>query len=120
MSLFRNRLQDKITTATVGSIKHEFICDINGIDFNEVLLADMDLLLLSNMLVKVDLMSIANCLEIRSSFLDQEVVEFAFGLPSEYKVDGGMKKIVQDAFRNYLPPELYNRPKHGFEIPLLD
>ena len=30
------------------------------------------------------------------------------------------KKIVQDAFRQYLPPELYNRPKHGFEIPLLD
>lgn len=30
------------------------------------------------------------------------------------------KKIVQDAFRKYLPEELYNRPKKGFEIPLLD
>ena len=30
------------------------------------------------------------------------------------------KKIVQDTFRKYLPDELYNRPKHGFEIPLLD
>jgi asparagine synthase (glutamine-hydrolysing) len=29
------------------------------------------------------------------------------------------KKIVQDAFRNVLPPELYRRPKHGFEVPLL-
>ena len=29
------------------------------------------------------------------------------------------KKILQDAFRSYLPPELYNRPKHGFEVPLL-
>ena len=30
------------------------------------------------------------------------------------------KKIVQDAFRAMLPPELYDRPKHGFEIPMLD
>ncbi len=29
------------------------------------------------------------------------------------------KRIVQDAFRNYLPKELYNRPKKGFEVPLL-
>jgi asparagine synthase (glutamine-hydrolysing) len=62
----------------------------------------------------------ANSLEMRSPFLDQEVVEFAFGLPSAYKIDGSMKKkIVQDAFRDLLPPELYNRPKQGFDIPLL-
>jgi asparagine synthase (glutamine-hydrolysing) len=58
---------------------------------------------------------------VRSPFLDQEVVEFAFGLPSEYKIDANIKKkIVQDAFRHLLPEELYNRPKHGFEIPLLE
>jgi len=48
-------------------------------------------------------------------------VEFAFGLPASYKISKGMKKrIVQDAFRNMLPEELYNRPKRGFEIPLRD
>jgi asparagine synthase (glutamine-hydrolysing) len=73
------------------------------------------------MLVKVDMMSMANGLEIRSPFLDHEVVDFAFTLPTAYKIDGKMKKkIVQDAFRSYLPEEIYNRPKHGFEIPLLD
>ncbi len=30
------------------------------------------------------------------------------------------KRIVQDAFRPILPPELYDRPKKGFEVPLLD
>ncbi|MBA2498952.1 MAG: hypothetical protein H0V30_04435 [Chitinophagaceae bacterium] len=61
----------------------------------------------------------ANSLEVRSPFLDLEVVDFAFSLPTRYKVDGKMKKkIVQDAFRSYLPAELYNRPKKGFEIPL--
>ncbi|RYG29826.1 MAG: asparagine synthase, partial [Chitinophagaceae bacterium] len=66
------------------------------------------------------MMSMANSLEIRSPFLDQEVVDFAFGLPVEYKINSRMKKrIVQDAFRNLLPVELYNRPKQGFDVPLL-
>ncbi|OSZ81884.1 asparagine synthase (glutamine-hydrolyzing) [Chitinophagaceae bacterium IBVUCB1] len=90
-------------------------------DFNEVLQTDMNLVLLSDMLVKVDMMSMANSLEVRSPFLDYKVVDFAFSLPVAYKVDGSMKKkIVQDAFRGMLPAEIYNRPKHGFEIPLLD
>jgi asparagine synthase (glutamine-hydrolysing) len=93
---------------------------IDGGDYNQMLLADMNLVLLSDMLVKVDLMSMANSLEIRSPFLDYKVVDFAFSLPAEYKINGQLKKrIVQDAFRSMLPEELYNRPKQGFEIPLL-
>jgi asparagine synthase (glutamine-hydrolysing) len=90
-------------------------------DMNEVLLNDMHLVLPGDMLVKVDLMSMANSLEVRSPFLDYEVVDFAAGLPAEYKISGlGRKRIVQDAFRAILPPELYNRPKQGFEVPLLN
>lgn len=89
-------------------------------DFNEFLYTDMQLVLPNDMLTKVDLMSMAHGLEIRVPFLDYTVVNFAFSLPSEFKVDGSMKKkIVQDAFRNQLPKELYNRPKQGFEVPLL-
>jgi asparagine synthase (glutamine-hydrolysing) len=67
------------------------------------------------------MMSMANSLEIRSPFLDAEVVEFAFGLPVDFKINATMKKrIVQDAFRSLLPSELYNRPKQGFDIPLLN
>ena len=91
-----------------------------GGDLNEVLLTDMTLVLPYDMLTKVDLMSMANSLEVRTPFLDYEVVNFAFSLPVSSKVDGGLKKrIVQDAFRHELPPELYDRPKHGFEVPLL-
>lgn len=89
-------------------------------DLNEVLLTDMNLVLPYDMLTKVDLMSMANSLEVRTPFLDYKVVNFAFSLPVSSKVDSSMKKrIVQDAFRNELPPELYDRPKHGFEVPLL-
>lgn len=89
-------------------------------DLNEVLLTDMTLVLPYDMLTKVDLMSMANSLEVRTPFLDYKVVNFAFSLPVTSKVDATMKKrIVQDAFRSELPAELYDRPKHGFEVPLL-
>ncbi|CAA9269719.1 MAG: Asparagine synthetase [glutamine-hydrolyzing] [uncultured Cytophagales bacterium] len=91
-----------------------------GGDFNEFLFTDVQLVLPNDMLTKVDLMSMAHGLEVRVPFLDYTVVEFAFSLPTEYKIDGRLKKkIVQDAFRSELPKELYNRPKHGFEVPLL-
>lgn len=100
--------------------KDFLLSSIRTDDYNEILLADMNMVLLSDMLVKVDMMSMANSLEVRSPFLDCQVVDFAFGLPATYKIDGSLKKkIVQDAFRPLLPDEIYNRPKHGFEIPLL-
>ncbi|MCB9032636.1 MAG: asparagine synthase (glutamine-hydrolyzing) [Chitinophagales bacterium] len=87
---------------------------------NDNLLADVNLVLPYDMLVKVDRMSMRNSLEVRSPFLDYRVVEFAFGIPVESKINQQMKKkIVQDSFRSILPKELYNRPKSGFEVPLL-
>jgi asparagine synthase (glutamine-hydrolysing) len=88
-------------------------------DYNRVLEADLQLVLTGDMLVKVDLMSMANSLEVRVPFLDYRLVEFASGLPASYKVNAQMRKrILQDAFRPILPAELYNRPKQGFEVPL--
>jgi asparagine synthase (glutamine-hydrolysing) len=87
---------------------------------NEVFLTDMELVLQNDMLVKVDLMSMANSLEVRVPFLDYRVVDFLFSLPEAYKIDAsGRKRILRDAFRNILPPELYTRNKQGFEVPLL-
>jgi asparagine synthase (glutamine-hydrolysing) len=89
-------------------------------NLNDLLLNDMHLVLSNDMLIKVDLMSMANALEVRVPFLDYEVVNFAFTLPVEYKIDHTIRKrILQDSFRSLLPPELYNRPKKGFEVPLL-
>ncbi|MGB0404121.1 MAG: asparagine synthase (glutamine-hydrolyzing) [Salibacteraceae bacterium] len=92
-----------------------------GGNFNEVLYTDMQLVLPNDMLYKVDMMSMANGLEVRTPFLDKEVVNFAFQIPEEFKINStSRKKILKDAFRNQLPEELYNRPKKGFELPLLD
>jgi asparagine synthase (glutamine-hydrolysing) len=87
---------------------------------NDILLTDMKMVLPNGMLTKVDLMSMANGLEVRVPFLDFEVVNFAFSLPSHYKINESLRKrVLQDAFRDLLPQQLYNRPKKGFEVPLL-
>ena len=89
----------------------------NGL--NAVMLNDVQLVLPNDMLMKVDSMSMSNSLEVRSPFLDHRIVEFAFSIPDGFKVDHShRKKIVHDAFKDFLPHELYHRPKRGFEIPL--
>lgn len=87
---------------------------------NDLLYTDTLLVLPDDMLTKVDRMSMANSLEVRVPFLDHELVEYAFQLPVDSKINGKIRKrIIQDTFRNILPEELYNRPKKGFEVPLL-
>lgn len=84
------------------------------------LMTDLNLVLPNDMLTKVDLMSMAHGLEIRVPFLDHKVVEFAYGLPDNMKITAQIRKrVVQEAFRSWIPKEIYNRPKKGFEVPLL-
>jgi len=86
---------------------------------NDFLFTDMHWVLPNDMLTKVDLMSMANSLEVRVPLLDHTVAEFAFSLPAEYKIDSlRQKKLLADAFRNRLPASVFTRPKHGFEVPL--
>lgn len=92
-----------------------------GSSLNDVLRNDLDLVLVNDMLTKVDLMSMANSLEVRTPFLDYELVDYVTRLPGGFKIDGnGRKKVLRDAFRSRLPAELYNRRKQGFEVPLLN
>jgi len=88
-------------------------------DYNSFLLADVNLVLPSDMLTKVDRMSMANALEVRSPFLDYRLVEFAFLLQSKNKIDAtAQKKIVKESCAHLLPDEILNRKKHGFETPV--
>lgn len=89
-------------------------------DLNSVLARDVSIVLPGDMLRKVDLMSMSHALEVRVPFLDHEVVDYAFSLPADFKVEGKNRKILlREAFREILPEELYSRPKHGFEVPLM-
>jgi len=67
---------------------------------------------------KVDRATMAYSLEARSPFMDHNIVEFSRSLPTNYKFDKGNKKrIVKDVLYDYLPKELFDRPKAGFTVP---
>lgn len=94
--------------------------DIDGKSMNDILLSDMKLVLRGDMLRKVDMMSMANSLEVRTPFLDYHVVDFAFSLPENYKITSAMqKKILKETFKDELPELIFQRGKKGFEVPLL-
>jgi len=71
------------------------------------------------LMTKMDIASMANSLESRSPFLDWRLVEFAASFPSDWKIKGSRQKcILKDAFSDLLPPEILNRGKMGFGVPL--
>lgn len=118
-NLLSEESKQKLQRTEYNQFKSKYIGFIEN-DLNTQLLADTKMVLPDDMLTKVDRMSMLNSLEVRVPFLDYRIVNFAFTLPENYKIhDGIRKRIVQDTFRDILPHELYNRPKKGFEVPLL-
>lgn len=80
---------------------------------------DLASFLCCNCLEYGDRMSMANSLEVRCPFSDQELIEFALGLPPKLKLRGLDKKwIVKEAMRGILPPEILTRKKMGFAPPM--
>lgn len=74
-----------------------------------------------DMLVKLDIASMARSLEVRSPFLDQELVELCASFPSSWKVNNGQgKRMLREIVQRDLPPEVLRAPKHGFSVPLTD
>jgi asparagine synthase (glutamine-hydrolysing) len=80
---------------------------------------DFDTNLFSDLLVKMDIATMANSLEGRSPFLSKELLEYVPSLNDRYKINGGTTKyLLRTLAKKYLPGELVNQPKRGFEIPL--
>jgi asparagine synthase (glutamine-hydrolysing) len=88
-------------------------------DLNRKLYADIKTTLVSEMLTKVDRMTMAFGLEARVPFLDRRLVEWAFKIPDTHKVHAGEGKyVVKRAMERILPADILYRQKHGFNLPL--
>jgi len=83
------------------------------------MLMDIRVNLLSDLLVKMDMATMAASLEGRSPLLDHTLAEFTQTLPDRYLVRGNRTKcLLRDAYADRLPMEVLRGPKRGFEVPL--
>lgn len=108
-----NSISSKINELLNGAkdIKEPIDAMIN-IDFNHYLSGDL--------LVKMDIASMANSLEARSPFLDHKLLEFSMKIPCSFKIKNGARKyILKRALSDILPDGILNRNKMGFSIPLI-
>jgi len=81
--------------------------------------ADVHNYLPDDLLVKMDVATMAHSLEARSPFLDHKVMEFMARVPAGLKLQGGQSKhLLKSALRGTLPDEILDRPKMGFGVPL--
>ena len=80
---------------------------------------DFNFYLPGDLMVKMDLASMAHSLEARSPFLDHELLEFSASLPWNLKVRGKTRKyLLKETLRGFLPEEIIRRRKRGFSLPL--
>jgi asparagine synthase (glutamine-hydrolysing) len=87
-------------------------------NFDRMIRSDLFSYLPGDLLVKVDIATMANSLELRSPLLDVNVVEWGISLPRKYKIKGfETKHILKDVARSLVPVVLIDRPKMGFGIP---
>ncbi len=81
---------------------------------------DFNYYLPDDLLVKVDTASMHYSLETRVPLLDYRIMEFAFNLNSELKMKGKiMKHLLKEVLYDYVPKQIFERPKQGFSIPLV-
>ena len=102
-------------------IQHDFdaiaTADISGL--KKIMNMDFNCNLFSDLLVKMDIANMANSLEGRSPFLSKELLEYTPGMRDGYKIKGKTTKyLLRQLAKKYLPEQLINQPKRGFEIPL--
>lgn len=85
----------------------------------KIMIADFNNLLSGDLLVKVDIATMQHSLEGRSPFLGKELLEYVPSISDSYKIRGHQSKyILREYAKKYLPSDLINQPKRGFEIPL--
>jgi asparagine synthase (glutamine-hydrolysing) len=128
MSIFdrhrRHRLLTAEFVATVHASAEDFITTAwTGWPASEqvdlMLSTDVQTYLPCDLLVKMDIATMAHSVEARSPFLDHQLMEFAASLPPAAKLRAGDgKRLLRHALRGRIPDAILDRPKMGFGVPL--
>ena len=86
---------------------------------DRMMLQDTVSYLPDDILTKVDRAAMSVSLETRAPFLDPSVYEFAWSLPHNLRISDGVGKVIlKNLLADFLPREIFERPKMGFGVPL--
>jgi asparagine synthase (glutamine-hydrolysing) len=116
---WRRRLMPAADDWARDQYRRQWLATAGAAPLDRLLTLNLDTYLLDDLLVKMDRTSMAHGLEVRSPFLDTDLVQFAARLAPALKVRGlSLKRVLKRAVGDLLPPEILNRPKRGFGVPL--
>ncbi|GAB3018220.1 asparagine synthetase B [Nocardioides flavus (ex Wang et al. 2016)] len=88
---------------------------------DQQLLSDIRINLLSDLLVKMDIASMAHSLEARSPLLDHRLADYVWSLPPKVRLPKRTPKgLLRESYRGLLSSEVLDGAKRGFEIPMSD
>jgi asparagine synthase (glutamine-hydrolysing) len=114
-------LADQTSADPASFVTNAFAAASRRDPVTQAMVADLLTYLPGDLLVKVDLASMAHGLECRGPFLDHRVVELAMAMPLERKIklrSGRSKVLLKQAFSEFLPEAIRKRPKMGFGVPI--
>lgn len=101
------------------NFEHSYSFPLDPDNLNTCLKMDLTNILPGDYMVKDDRLAMLNSIELRTPFLDKDLVEFCTKLPSEMKVDGTQtKKILRETFGEKLTPNILTKKKQGFGAPV--
>jgi len=118
--LFTDEFRSRLNGNPARGVLSNWFTQAKGLgDLDTALLTDQMTYLPNDLLVKVDIASMANSLEARSPFLDHEVLQFAASLPENLKMKGFQPKyLLKKAAARLVPREVIYRRKMGFGVPV--
>jgi asparagine synthase (glutamine-hydrolysing) len=118
--LYSESFREQVGTTRAATLLEPWFARANGSGIiDAALLADTMTYLPNDLLVKVDIATMAVSLEARSPFLDHHVIEFAASLPESLKLRGlTTKYLLKKVLRQLLPSENLDRRKMGFGVPI--
>jgi asparagine synthase (glutamine-hydrolysing) len=119
-ALYTPELRASLRGASAGAIVEQQLERFSGLPpHSRMMRLDFETYLPEDVLTKVDRMSMAHSIESRVPLLDNDVIDFAATLPASMKIHNGRRKhVLKEAVKGLLPPEILDRKKQGFGVPL--
>lgn len=115
--IYAGDFRDKLSTSSLDRLDQYF--DKAQTMVEGAAYADIHTYLPDDLMVKVDVASMANSLEVRAPFLDHKLMDWAATIPEHQRFAGTEpKSLLKKAMEPYLPHDLMYRPKMGFGVPI--